>query len=179
MTKQIRNLEEVIDKPTISIIAAVAENRAIGKDNKLLWDIPEDMKHFKRITMGHVVIMGQKTYESIGKSLPARTNIVLSRDKNFHPEGCIVADSIDDAVKIAKKHDNDEIFFIGGGMVYDAAIKIVDKLYLTIVEGSNEADTYFPPYDDFIKTQETGGGQYGIYKYRFCEFERKNNIVRT
>lgn len=173
MTKQIRNLEEVIDKPTISIIAAVAENRAIGKDNRLLWDIPEDMKHFKIITTNHPVIMGQKTYKSIGKSLPARTNIVLSRDKNFHPEGCIITDSIDDAVKIAKKHDNDEIFFIGGGMVYDEAVKIADKLYLTIVEGIYDADTFFPPYDDFVKTKETGSGQSGIYKYHICEYKRR------
>ena len=173
MTKQIRNIEQVIDKPTISIIAAVAENRAIGKNNKLLWEIPEDMKHFKRITTGHPVIMGQKTYESIGGSLSNRTNIVLSQDNGFYATGCIVTDSIEKAIEIAKKDNSDEIFFIGGGMVYEEAIKIVDKLYLTIVEGSYDADTYFPKYDDFVKIRETGSGQYDIYKYRFCEFERR------
>lgn len=159
-------------KPIISIIAAVAENRAIGKDNKLLWDIPEDMKHFKGITTGHPVIMGQRTFESIGSSLPSRTNIVLSRDKKFHAAGCIVAGSIDEAIEIAKKNDDEEIFFIGGGSVYDEAIKIADKLYLTIVEGNFDADTYFPDYSIFTHKKITGMGRYKKYQYKFVELTK-------
>lgn len=156
-------------KPTISIIAAVAENNAIGKDNKLLWHIPADLKHFKDITTGHPVIMGQRTFESLGKPLPGRLNIVLSHDNNYHPARASVVSSIDDAVSLASKRDKDEIFFIGGGMVYKQAINIADKLYLTIVEGNFDADTFFPDHDEFKKVVDTGHGKFGKYKYRFIE----------
>jgi len=159
-------------RPTISIIAAVAENKAIGKDNKLLWHIPADLQHFKKITLGHPVIMGQKTFESLERPLPDRLNIVLSRDCSFHPQGVSVASTIDSAISFASKNDRSEIFFIGGGMVYEQAIKLADKLYLTIVEGKYDADTYFPDYDAFRKMKVTGRGIHGKYKYCFCEFQR-------
>ena len=159
-------------KPIISIIAAVAENNAIGKNNKLLWHIPDDLRHFKEITSGHPVIMGQRTYESLGKSLPGRLNIVLSTDSNFHPAGVVISHSIDDAIALASEKDDKEIFFIGGGQVYKQAIKLADKLYLTIVEGKYDADTFFPDYTMFKKKKVTGSGKYGKYKYRFMELTK-------
>ncbi len=161
-----------MEKPTISIIAAVAENGAIGKNNQLLWHLPDDLKHFKEITFGHPVIMGQRTFESLGKPLPGRLNIVLSKDGDYHPAGVTVCDSINKAVSIASRQDRKEIFFIGGGMVYEQAIKIADKLYLTIVDGNYDADTFFPDYSEFVKINITGYGEYGKYKYRFCELEK-------
>lgn len=161
-----------MQKPTISIVAAVAENRAIGKDNKLLWHIPADLRHFKKITFGHPVIMGQRTFESLGKPLPGRLNIVLSRDDHFRPSGVSVASSIGDAIAVASKNDNSEIFFIGGGMVYNQAIKLADKLYLTIVEGEYDADTYFPDYSMFKERKTTGSGKFGKYKYQFVELTK-------
>jgi len=137
--------------PKISIICALAENRAIGKDNRLLWHIPEDLKRFQKLTRGHVVIMGRKTFESIGRALPERVNIVISRDLDFKPENCLVASSFEDALEKARQMEKNEIFIIGGGQVYNQAINQADKLYLTIVPGSYEADTFFPDYSVFKK----------------------------
>jgi len=158
--------------PIISIIAAVAENRAIGKNNRLLWNIPEDLKHFKKITSNHPVIMGQKTFESLHRPLPYRTNIVLSQDKNYHHRGIKVAHSIDKAVDIATEVDKNELFFIGGGMVYKQAIEFADKLYLTEVEGKFDADIFFPDYSDFKIIKKSKWHRSGKYKYRFLELIR-------
>ena len=159
-------------KPIISIIAAVAENLGIGKNNKLLWNIPEDLQHFKKITTGHAVIMGQKTYESLGKPLTNRINIVLSRDESFKPVGCIVAQSIDAAIKQAKKKEEKEIFFIGGGQIYSQALPIADKLYITLVSGSYDADTFFPDYSKFKNLKTTGESRHGKLQYKFLELTR-------
>ena len=159
-------------KPTISIIAAVAENRAIGLKNQLLWDIPEDMQHFRAITRGHPVIMGQKTFESIGQPLPNRVNIVLTQDRNYQPEGCIPVYSIEQAIAEAKKHDDKEIFFIGGGMVYKQALPLADKLYLTVVKGNFEADTYFPDYSEFTKVVSRRESHDHNFHYTFMELVR-------
>jgi dihydrofolate reductase len=159
-------------RPKISVIVAVAKDRAIGKDNKLLWDIPEDLQHFKKITSGHPVIMGQKTFESLNKPLPGRTNIVLTFDKSYQSPGCIVVHSIDEAIKVASEKDQEEIFFIGGGQIYAQAIKIADKLYLTLVEGEYEADTFFPDYSEFKKVILEEPHESSGYKYKFLELER-------
>lgn len=161
-----------MSKPIISLIAVVAENRAIGLNNKLLWDIPEDMEHFRETTRGHPVIMGQKTFESIGRPLPKRVNIVLTQDKNYQPEGCIPVYSIEQAIEEAKKHDQEEIFFIGGGMVYKQALPLADKLYLTIVKGNFEADTFFPDYAEFKKVVSRRESHDKNYRYTFLELER-------
>jgi dihydrofolate reductase len=156
-------------KPKISLISAIAEkNRAIGKDNKLLWDIPNDLAHFRKITSGHPVIMGYKTYLSIGRLLPNRLNIILSKDDVDVP-GATICKSIPDAIDIASKKDENEIFFIGGGSVYAQAIKIADKLYLTLVQGEYDADTFFPDYSDFDKTISDQSEESNGYKYRFVE----------
>jgi len=161
-----------MDKPKISIIAAIGENRELGKDNKLLWHIQVDMDRFKQITFGHPVIMGRTTYESIGKPLPGRTNIVITRDQSYQVAGCLVCHSLEEAIEKAKELDNREIFLIGGGQIYGQGIKYADKLYLTIVKGNFEADTYFPDYSEFKKIifqKESHDKHYG---YTFLELER-------
>jgi len=156
----------------ISMISAIAENRAIGKNNQLLWHIPEDFKHFKETTTGHAMIMGQKTFESIGRPLPNRMNIVLTNDKNFSFDGVVVCYSIPEALKKAEETGEQEVFIIGGGSIYKQFIDLADKLYLTIIEGNFEADTFFPDYSKFSKVKETGSGQHENYKFKFLELEK-------
>lgn len=129
----------------IILIAAVAENNALGKDNQLLWHLPDDFKRFKSVTTGHYIIMGRKTFESFPKPLPNRTHIVISRQKNYHPEGCIVVDSLEKAIEACPK--NEAIFVIGGGEIYKQAIEIADKLDITKVHERFDADTFFPEID--------------------------------
>lgn len=136
----------------ISIIAAIGKNRELGKDNKLLWHIPLDLKRFKNLTSGHAAIMGRKTFNSIGKALPNRINIVITKNKDFKAEGCLKADSLETAIEIAKEKEKAEIFIIGGASVYRQAIKLADKLYLTVIEAEfPQADVFFPDYSDFKK----------------------------
>lgn len=161
-----------MNKPTISIIAAIGKNRELGKDNKLLWHIPADLKRFQKITLSHPVIMGRKTFESIGKALPGRINIIITENKKFKVEDCIVCHSLGDAVKIASKKDKKEIFIIGGGQIYNQAINLADKLYLTIVQGNFDADTFFPDYSRFNKVIRREEGKYKQYRYTFLELEK-------
>lgn len=158
-----------MNKPIVSIIAAIGENRELGKDNKLLWHIPADFTRFKEITFGRPIIMGRKTYESIGKPLPGRTNIIITRDNNYQQEGCLVTHSLKEAISAAKNKDEKEIFIIGGGQIYQQAIGIADKLYLTIVKGSFDADTFFPDYSRFKKIVFQKEGQFNQYNYTFLE----------
>ena len=159
-------------KAKISLIAAISENRALGKDNQLIFKIPEDMKRFKELTSGHPIIMGRKTHESIGRPLPNRTNIIITRDKQFKAPGCGIVNSIEDALKAAEKVKSSEIFIIGGGQIYDQAMKFADKLYLTLVEGKFGADTFFPDYLDFKKVVHEESHQSVGYKYKFLELEK-------
>ncbi len=161
-----------MNSPTISIIAAIGKNRELGKDGKIPWHISEDMKHFKVLTWNHPVIMGRKTYQSIGRPLPGRTNIIITRDKNFKAENCFVAHSLDDALDIAKQKDSQEIFIIGGGQIYETAIDIADKLYLTLVEDNFDADTFFPAYSKFTKIISKEDKQNDQYKYIFLDLEK-------
>ena len=156
----------------ISLIAAISENNALGKDNRLIFKIPEDMKRFKEITSGHPIIMGRKTYESIGRPLPNRTNIVVTRDENYRADGCEVVCSLEQAIEVAKKVEKTEVFVIGGGQIYKEAISLADKLYLTLVEGKYEADTFFPDYSDFNKVIHSESHESAGYKYEFLELER-------
>ncbi|HLO44616.1 MAG TPA: dihydrofolate reductase [Leadbetterella sp.] len=137
----------------ISIIVAVAENGVIGKDNQLLWRLSEDLKLFKKRTSHHAVIMGRKTYDSIGKPLPNRLNIVISRSKDLKIEGCTVANSLQDAIEMAKNEsDKDEVFIIGGEKIYNLAESLATKLYLTKVNATLDGDAFFnlKPYEDWI-----------------------------
>jgi dihydrofolate reductase len=126
---------------TISIIAAVAENGVIGSGGKLPWNLPADLQRFKKITMGHSVVMGKATCQSIGKPLPDRKNIVLARESDFRPEGCIIADSIEQALSEA---GDGEVFFIGGGNVYRQILPRADRLYLTRIHREFPGDVLFP-----------------------------------
>ncbi len=130
----------------ISIIAAVAKNGAIGADNKLPWNIPEDLRNFKRLTLGHPVIMGRKTFDSIGKPLPGRHNIVVSRNAALQIDGCEIADSLDAAIRTAESQNPDEIFIIGGAQIYAQAMKFARRLYLTEIDKDIKGDAFFPPF---------------------------------
>lgn len=156
----------------ISIIAAIGKNRELGKNNKLLWSIPEDMLHFKNTTMGHPVLMGRKTFESIGKPLPGRTNIVITKNKDFKAEGVLVAHSLEGAISLGESRDPNEIFIIGGGEIYHRALKLADKLYLTVVDGNFDADTFFPDYSDFRRILYKREGSDNNYKFTFLELTR-------
>jgi dihydrofolate reductase len=152
----------------ISIIAAMDSKRGIGKNNTIPWHIPEDFKRLKEITTNHPIIMGRKTYESLGKPLPDRTNIIISRNPARYHQ------LVEEALKIAKKSDgNEEIFIFGGGQIFQEALEkgIVDKLYLTIIEGQYDSDTFFPDYSGFEKISEESHDS-GKYKFKFVNLEK-------
>lgn len=158
--------------PKISIICAIAENRAIGKNNDLLWHIPEDFKHFKEKTLGHVIIMGQRTYESIGKPLPNRTTIVLSNDPTCNIKGVIMARTFDEVFEKAREIEKEEIFICGGGSIYAQTIGMADKLYLTVLKGHFDADVFFPEYGEFKKVVSEKKSSDVNFEYTFLELER-------
>lgn len=159
--------------PRISIVVALAKkNRAIGKNNKLPWHIPSDLKHFKVITEGHPIIMGRKTYESIGRPLPNRTNIVVTRDSTYQANGCIIVNSLDKALEKAKDIDADEIYIIGGGEIFKQALPFTDKLYLTLVEGDIDGDVFFPTYNEFNTIISQSTHEENGYQFTFTELER-------
>ncbi|MDE6451655.1 MAG: dihydrofolate reductase, partial [Odoribacter sp.] len=126
----------------ISIIVAAAENNVIGNNNALIWHISADLKHFKQLTTGHSVIMGRKTYESIGRALPNRRNIVISRNPDFRPEGCTVVSSVDEALRLTDGEE--EVFIIGAGSIYREMWDKVERLYITLVHAVIEGDTSIP-----------------------------------
>lgn len=152
-----------------TIVVAMGVKNEIGFENQLLWHLPKDLKHFKEITSGHPVIMGRKTYESIGKPLPNRTNIVVSRKNDWFEEGILIVGSIKEAIKFAKKID-EEIFIIGGGKIYEQTMDIVDKLEVTLVKADLEADTFFPKIDAKVwkKTDEICHEKDEKNQYDFC-----------
>lgn len=158
----------------IALIAIIAKNRAIGFQNKLLYDIPEDMKHFREITAGQVVIMGEKTFHSLNdRPLPNRVNIILTQNEIFSAPGCLVAHSIEEAIKLGKTQDNKAIFFIGGGMVYQQALPLADKLYLTVVDNEpKQADTFFPDYSEFKNIISSEIMHASGYKITFLELTK-------
>jgi dihydrofolate reductase len=131
-------------QPVLSAIVAMGENRVIGKDNQLLWRLPADLKHFKNLTSGHPVLMGRKTYQSIGKPLPDRTNIILTHDSQFSAPDCVVVNSAETAVSMAIELDQDEVFIIGGAEIYKQLLPQTQRLYLTLVHHNFDGDTYFP-----------------------------------
>lgn len=132
-------------KKTITIIAAVAENDALGKDNDLIWHIPQDLKHFKRLTTGHAIIMGRKTFESMPRALPNRTNIVLTKNKSYKALGVLVANTLDQALNMAK--DDLQPFIIGGAQIYSLFMEYADQIELTRIHHNFEADAFFPKID--------------------------------
>jgi len=128
----------------LSIIVAVAKNRVIGINNTLPWHLPEDLKRFRALTMGHHIIMGRKTYESLGRLLPGRTTVIVTRNKDYQVEGALVANSLEAAITLCK--DDDEIFLIGGAELYQGGLKLSNKLYITELDLQVDGDAHFPQY---------------------------------
>ena len=160
-----------------TIVVAMGLSNEIGTDNQLLWHLPKDLKHFKEITTGHPIIMGRKTYESIGKPLPNRTNIVVSRKKDWFEEGILIVGSIKEALKFAKKMD-ENIFIIGGGNIYEQTIDLADQLEVTQVKANLKSNVFFPKINPKVwkKTQETCHEKDEKNEYDFCfqTFVRKS-----
>jgi dihydrofolate reductase len=132
----------------VSIIAAMDRKRGIGVDNKLPWRLSADLKRFRELTMGHHIIVGRKTFESIGRPLPGRRMIVVTRDRNYKAEGCDLAHSVEDAVNLARERGESETFICGGAEIYAQSIDVADRMYLTLVAAEVAADTFFPEFDE-------------------------------
>jgi len=165
----------------ISIIAAVSENKVIGKKDKIPWHITEDLRRFRDKTLGHVVIMGRNSFDSmlnyyqkVNKNLPKRIHIVVTRDMNYkiNLPDCFVVHSIDKALNLAKKIEKEEIFISGGEQIFRQTINLAHRLYLTIVEGNFDGDRFFPDYSDFKKIISEEKKEEGNYKFKFVELER-------
>lgn len=160
----------------ISFIVAMDQNRVIGKDNQLPWHLPEDLKFFKRVTMGHPIAMGRKTHDSIGRILPGRENIIITRQKDYQSEGCKVFYSIGDFVEYARKQ-NDEIFVIGGAEIFKETFTYADRLYITHINEEFQGDTYFPEFNE--SEWELSSSDKGLkdeknpYDYEFRIYQRK------
>jgi len=165
----------------IVLIAAFAQNRVVGINNTLPWHLPEDLKYFKRTTSGKAIIMGRKTYDSIGRPLPNRTNIVISRNSDFQADGVRVVASLEAAIELAKEvnfiNDVQEVMVIGGASIYEAALPIADRLYLTHVHAEIEGDAYFPEVN-FKQWLEVSREDYQAsdknpYDYSFVVYDKK------
>ncbi|MBQ4502756.1 MAG: dihydrofolate reductase [Alistipes sp.] len=158
----------------ISIIVAIAKNGVIGDKNTLLWHLREDMIHFRTITSGHPVVMGRKTYDSIGRPLPKRTNVVITRDTELQIEGCTMAHSLTEAVEMFDS--SEEVFIIGGAQIYSQAMPIADRLYLTIIDKEYEGDSSFPEIDynswRQISCEKFERGEEFEYPFSFITLER-------
>lgn len=161
----------------ISIIAAVAENNVIGKDNDLIWHLPADLKFFKAKTTGHHIIMGRNTFESIGggRPLPNRTTVIITRQTDFTANGCLVAHSLEQAIELSKA--DDEIFICGGSQIYNLALEKADQMYLTHIHESFDGDTFFPEFnkDKWKLTEEEThqSDEKNKYSYTFAKYIRQ------
>ena len=160
----------------LTIIAAVAQNYALGKNNDLIWRLPNDLKRFKKITLGHYVIMGRKTFESLGKPLPNRTTIIISRNIDYMVPGCITVSSLEEAINAAKADENP--YILGGGEIYQQALAYAEILDLTLVHHSfEEADTFFPEIDfstwDEIHREDFKADENHKYDYSFVRYKKK------
>jgi dihydrofolate reductase len=158
----------------LSAIAVIGQNRELGRKNQLIFQVPGDLPRFRQITTGHPIIMGRKTFESIGRVLPGRTNIVITRQSEWEHEGVLVVDSLEEAIKEAGRSlGSEEIFVIGGGEIFALAINLVERLYLTVVEESESlADSFFPDYSDFSQVVGEELHKEGGLVYRYLTLER-------
>lgn len=160
----------------ISLIVAMDQNRVIGLNNQTPWRLPADLKYFKKTTMGKPIIMGRKTYESIGRPLPGRKNIIVTRNRHFKAEGCIVVHSIEDALSAAGEG---EVMVIGGAQLYEQLLPVADRLYVTLLETQFEGDTYFPEIDDEdwleISREENKPSADIPFQYSFIVLERRKS----
>lgn len=160
----------------VSIIVAMANNNAIGKDNKMPWHLPADLKHFRQLTTGHYIIMGRKTYESIGKPLPNRTSVIITRNTDYKAEGGVVVESIEEALEKAKGAGEKEVFIIGGAQIYEQTISMANRIYLTKIDADFEADTFFPKlskeWKEAGKKEVFSPDEKNAYTYSFLTLER-------
>jgi len=160
----------------VTIIAAIGLNNALGKDNDLIWHLPADLKRFKETTSGFPIIMGRKTFESIGRPLPNRTNIIVTRNADYHQEGCIVKPSLKEAVESVSNEEN--AFIIGGAQIYNQAIEygLADRLDITLLQESFEADVYFPEFDKMewklISREDFEKDEKNPHNYSFLQFKK-------
>ena len=163
----------------LSFIVAVSDNNAIGRHNALPWHLPQDLKFFKRTTLGKPVIMGRKTFEALGKPLPGRLNVIISNNKDFPlPEGVERCDTITGAIDLAQKSESEEIFIIGGGQIFSAALPLADRLYITRVHATiPDADAFFPDIDHthwkMVWEEKHLADEQHKYDYTFQQFERR------
>ncbi|MFY9610130.1 MAG: dihydrofolate reductase [Blastocatellia bacterium] len=161
----------------ISLIVAMDERRGIGKDGKLPWHLSSDLKRFRALTMGHHIILGRKTYESIGKPLPGRHTIVVTRSETYRPEGCLIARSVEDAIRVARELGETEAFICGGAAIYAGAISEADRLYLTMVHTTVEADVFFPAIEQQAWAEKESSShdmdEKNQYRFTFKLLEKK------
>ena len=159
----------------IIMIAAVAENNALGKDNDLVWHLPNDFKRFKTLTSGHYIVMGRKTFESFPKPLPNRTHVIITRQKNYKAEGCIIVNSIEKALEICPK--NEDTYIIGGGEIYTLSLPFADKIEITKVHHSFDADAYFPTLNEkeweLVQSNHNSKDEKHIYNYTYLTYLKK------
>ncbi|MDR4888608.1 dihydrofolate reductase [Fredinandcohnia sp. QZ13] len=159
----------------ISLLLAMDKNQLIGKDNDLPWRLPADLAYFKRVTMGHPIIMGRKTYDSIGRPLPGRENIIVTRDTSYKAEGCKVIHSIDEIVKMSEETEQ-ELFVIGGAEIFKEILPYSDRLYITEIDEEFEGDTYFPAFDkaewQVISKEKGIKDEKNPYEYTFLVYEK-------
>ncbi|MCC9136286.1 dihydrofolate reductase [Pontibacter silvestris] len=160
----------------IAIVVAAAENNTIGKNNEMPWHLPADLRHFKEITMGHPILMGRKTFESIGKLLPGRTSIIITTQKDYKAEGCIITHTLEEAIERAKELD-EQICIIGGAKVYKQVLPLVDVIHLTRVHQTFEGDAFFPELDmdewQAVSELHHEPDEKNKYSYTFLELHRK------
>ncbi len=161
----------------VSLIAAVDEGWGIGLENRIPWRLSSDVKRFKALTMGHALIMGRKTYQSIGRPLPGRLNIILTHQANFQAPGCQVAGSLQEALHLAHIHGSGEVFIIGGSLIYQQALPLADRIYLTQVHARVEADVFFPAWDESgwfeVESSEHPASEKDQYGYTYRVLERR------
>ena len=166
-----------MNKPIISLIAAMANNRVIGKDNEMPWHLPADLAHFKAVTLGKPIIMGRKTYESIGRPLPGRKNIVISRNNSYTLEGCETVSSLEKAMELVS--DVEELMIIGGGYLYSQTLSQADRLYLTFIDLDVDGDTQFPEFEHLelkeVKREKHLKDEKNPYDYQFVDFAVKQD----
>ena|SRR3989344_5261315 len=163
----------------ISIIVAVSQNNVIGAKNKLPWYLPADLKRFKKLTMGHHIIMGRKTFESIGRVLPGRVNVVVTRNLDYKEEGVVVVNSLEDAFKLAKNAKETEAFVIGGAEIFTETLPKVDKIYMTKVNAKIDGDVFFPSFDEkqwkVISRKRFEADDKNLYPFEFLTLSRKKS----
>ena len=161
----------------ISFVVAMDQNRVIGSNNDMPWHLPNDLQHFKNITTGHTIVMGRKTFDSIGRVLPNRKHIVLTRSEQSFPEEVEVVRNTDEILQYAKDHEAEEIFIIGGGELFKQMMPYVDKMYITLIEESFEGDVFFPEFDEseweLIEKEKGEKDELNPYNYYFLTYERK------